>query len=73
MGKVKAARDPISKVVRLRRNLAAADPSELPGLANALNTLGELLRRLDRADEAQTAFQQVSDIERHVGVTDRSS
>jgi tetratricopeptide (TPR) repeat protein len=64
MGNIKEAREPISKAVRLRRYLAAAEPSELPNLAKALDTLGRLLDDLDRTDEARTAFRQVSDIEK---------
>jgi tetratricopeptide (TPR) repeat protein len=64
MGSLKEAREPISKAVRLRRDLAAAEPSELPNLAKALDMLGRLLDELDRTDEARTAFKQASDIQR---------
>jgi len=69
MGNLKEAREPVSKAVRLRRNLAAAEPSELSNLAKTLATLGELLESLDRLEEAQTAFRQVKALERQISAT----
>jgi hypothetical protein len=62
------ARQAISKAVRLRRLLAAAEPSELPGLARCLTMLGDVLNVLGRKDQARIAFRQVGDIEKHLGM-----
>jgi tetratricopeptide (TPR) repeat protein len=73
MDDLKVAREPISKAVRLRRNIAAAEPSELSSLAKTLATLGKLLESLDRLDEAQTAFRQVEAIGRQISTADISN